>query len=68
MLGARGREKKCQEASSLSREEYIQCGKPAVCIVDNGDSQPYWMCEECADHNVRNRGGVRWEPVSTKEA
>ena len=62
MIGARGREQTCQEASPLSREEYLACGAPAMCIVDNGDKTPYWMCEPCAEHNTRNRGAVRYEP------
>lgn len=62
MTGARGRHHDCQEASSLSRNDYIPCGAPAVCIVDNGDERPYWMCEQCATHNVERRGAIRWEP------
>jgi len=62
MKGARGRERTCQEASPLSREEFIPCGRPAVCIVDNGDEHPYRMCFGCADHNVRHRGAVRYDP------
>jgi hypothetical protein len=62
MIGARGRNRTCQEASPLSRGEYVACGRPAVCIVDNGDTHPYWMCNYCADHNVKNRGGVQWIP------
>jgi len=65
MLGARGRTRTCQEASPLSAATFIACGAPATCIVDNGDAHPYWMCEPCADHNVRNRGAIRWAP--TKE-
>jgi hypothetical protein len=48
---------KCQEASFLSTSTYIPCGAPAVAIVDNGDSRPYYMCGPCASHNVRNRRG-----------
>jgi len=47
---------RCQEASIFSRESYIPCFAPAVTIVDNGDSRPYYMCLLCASHNVRNRG------------
>ncbi len=46
----------CEEASSLSKETFIPCLIPAVAIVDNGDSQPYFMCFGCANHNERNRG------------
>lgn len=61
MQGARGRKRTCQEASSLSQGEYVPCGRPAVKIVDNGDEHPYWMCFNCADHNIRNRGGISWK-------
>lgn len=63
MIGSRGRERTCQEASAHSLGHYIACGEPATCIVDNGDRTPYWMCEGCAEHNVRNRGAVRWTPA-----
>lgn len=46
---------KCQEASPLSHNFYIACGKPAVFVVKNTDPRPYCMCVGCADHNVRNR-------------
>ncbi len=48
--------KTCEEASIFSREKYIPCGKPAMALVKNRDPKPYFMCEGCADHNVRNRG------------
>jgi hypothetical protein len=63
VIGARGRERTCQEASHLSREEYIPCGAPAVAVVDSGDAHPYFMCGPCAEHNVRNRGAIRWFTV-----
>ncbi len=62
MNNARGREVTCQEASALSMTRYIACGRPASVIIDNGDEHPYWMCEPCADHNVRNRGAVDYTP------
>lgn len=46
----------CEEASPLSRAMYIPCGNPATSIVFNGDPQPYFMCHDCAQHNVLNRG------------
>ena len=46
----------CEEASMLSVRMYIPCGKPATFLVKNRDPKPYFMCEACADHNVRNRG------------
>ena len=50
--------KTCEEASIFSRERYIPCGQPAVALVKNRDPKPYFMCEGCADHNVRNRGAT----------
>jgi hypothetical protein len=48
----------CEEASTLSRD-YIPCGLPAVAVVGWKGRQdaPIRMCEFCADHNVKNRGG-----------
>jgi len=48
--------KTCEEASMLSSDRYIPCGKPAVALVKNRDPRPYFMCMGCADHNVTNRG------------
>ena len=48
---------KCQEASHLSGRLYVACNAPATCVVDNGDTNVYFMCTPCGDHNVRNRGG-----------
>src|SRR5437868_8375473 len=48
----------CQEASILSRQRYLACNKPAKAVVANKDSCIYFMCAECAYHNVNNRGGV----------
>ncbi len=46
----------CEEASPMSKEEYIPCLISAIALVDNGDSQPYLMCFGCANHNEKNRG------------
>lgn len=46
----------CEEASILSTTTYIPCGKPARYMISNGDPKLYFMCDACADHNVRNRG------------
>ena len=46
----------CEEASPLSKETYIPCGKFATVLVDNRDPRPYFMCFRCADHNEKNRG------------
>ena len=62
MKGARGRERYCQEASPISKGEYVPCGRIAEYIVDSGDEHPYWMCPSCAVHNVKNRGAVLWFP------
>lgn len=49
----------CEEASPMSANFYIPCGQPAVAVVDHGRGEgEYLMCEACADHNVRNRGGT----------
>jgi len=58
MKNARGREMKCQEASTGFPNMYVPCGSPAEVIVDNGDHRPYWMCLGCASHNKANRGAV----------
>lgn len=49
----------CEEASPLSFHTQIDCGRPAVKIVwHNKDHRAYPMCASCADHNIRNRGGI----------
>jgi hypothetical protein len=49
----------CEEASPMSHATYIACGAPAVALVlHNRDRRTYAMCLACADHNIRNRGGV----------
>jgi len=53
----------CEEASPLSVHMKIDCGSPSVAIIwHNKDQRAYRMCEPCADHNVRNRRGVRLVP------
>mgnify|MGYP001566525523 CR=1 FL=1 len=48
---------RCQEASPLSKENYIPCGAVATAIIwHERDGRAYLMCPSCADHNVRNRG------------
>jgi hypothetical protein len=48
----------CQEASMYSTNKYIPCGVPATTIVfHDRDNRGYFMCDGCADHNCRNRGG-----------
>jgi hypothetical protein len=49
---------RCQEASFLSRGTYIPCNAPATKVIfHDKDRRGYYMCNPCADHNVRNRGG-----------
>jgi len=56
----------CEEASPMSRSFKIDCGRPATAIIwSNRDQRAYRMCEMCADHNVRNRGGVKLAPEKT---
>ena len=54
----------CAEASPLSVKFYIPCNKPAKFVVGwTGRSEaPIRMCEMCADHNVKNRGGFIAQP------
>ena len=49
----------CEEASMFSHHFYIPCNQPAAYVIGwKGRSDtPIRMCEMCADHNVRNRGG-----------
>lgn len=50
----------CEEASPMSVNRYIPCGRPAAEIIwHNKDRRAYRMCDGCADHNTRNRGGIR---------
>jgi len=43
----------------FSRETFIPCGDRATSIVwHNKDKRAYAMCFGCADHNVKNRGGI----------
>jgi len=49
----------CEEASLSSHSFYIPCNRPATHIVGwiGRSDAPIRMCEMCADHNVKNRGG-----------
>jgi hypothetical protein len=52
------REAQCQEASAHSWGLYVPCRKQATTIVHHPkDRRSYYMCDACADHNLRNRGG-----------
>ena len=49
---------KCEEASILSKTDYIPCGHQAVALVwHSRDRRVYLMCLGCASHNIQNRGG-----------
>ncbi len=63
LLSAGPRQPRCEEASMFSVTGYIPCNAPATTIVFHGRRErPYWMCDSCADHNVKNRGGrVLWK-------
>jgi hypothetical protein len=57
----------CQDASPLSRGTFIPCGAPACVVIwHQRDRRAYLMCVQCADHNVRNRGGklLTWKGQS----
>lgn len=48
----------CREASIHSGSVYLPCGRPATELIElDGAQVP--MCESCARHNVKNRGGKR---------
>lgn len=49
----------CEEASMFAPPGcYLPCGNPAVTRVHHRrDDRTYNMCEMCADHNIKNRGG-----------
>lgn len=54
----------CAEAA-MGISIYLPCNKPAVSLVGwKGRSDaPIPMCQGCADHNVRNRGGEIISPI-----
>jgi hypothetical protein len=60
---------RCEEASMFSSAAYIPCNAPAAFVVKwKGRSDaPIRMCEGCADHNVRNRGGEIVRPFKAEE-
>ncbi len=47
----------CEETTGMVGDDYIRCGAPASRLIQPiGRSEgPYWMCDPCASHNVRNR-------------
>ena len=40
--------------------EPVPCGQQATKLVWHygRKERPYFMCDGCADHNIRNRGGI----------
>ena len=59
----------CEEASSTIGF-YAPCNRPATKMVgwEHRSEGPYRMCDECADHNVRNRGAVVLGPYEQPDA
>ena len=59
----------CQETTGMIGNEYLQCGAPAVALIQHRGRHegPYYMCLGCANHNIHNRNAdlVAWfdEPV-----
>lgn len=51
----------CEEAALLppGMDFYAPCNKPAIYIVGwkGRSDKPIQMCEACANHNVKRRGG-----------
>ena len=54
--------KTCEEADSFIPSTavlFVPCGKPAKhSVFLKNDDKTYRMCDSCAFHNVKNRGGV----------
>lgn len=46
----------CEEASALSVSRYVACGRVATVLIKGRDPRPYFMCDQCGDHNLKNRG------------
>ena len=54
---------RCQEANMMGiviAGEPVPCGRPGAKVVfhQNDGRNVYVMCDGCADHNIRNRGGI----------
>lgn len=49
----------CCEEAAIGMPGYFPCNRPATKIVGwkGRTDKPIRMCNACADHNVRNRGG-----------
>ena len=55
----------CEETwGATATGEYLRCGKPSVAIVKSKDPRAYFMCLQCAWHNVDNRGAVLWFTIA----
>lgn len=59
----------CEEASMFAPPGcYLPCGQPATTRVRHErDQRTYNMCDMCADHNIKNRGGKDMGAVSAIE-
>lgn len=58
----------CQEASIHSRETFIACARPgAQFVFHEKDRRVYVMCEACAYHNLKNRGGIELVPKEEQD-
>ena len=54
---------KCQEATAFGlviNGEIVPCGQPGAKVVfhQRDGRHVYVMCLPCADHNIKNRGGI----------
>ncbi len=54
---------RCQEANMAGiviNDEPVPCGRPGAKVVfhQHDGRNVYVMCDSCADHNIRNRGGI----------
>ena len=56
----------CQEIKMAVGSGLIECGRPGYTVVfhQNDGKHVYIMCNQCADHNIKRRGGIE---LVTKE-
>lgn len=49
----------CEDSSNFVNGMHWTCGRPAMkSVYHERDNKSYAMCDMCADHNIRNRGGL----------
>jgi hypothetical protein len=60
---------RCQEANMMGimmpgTDDPMPCGRPGAKVVfhQHDGRNVYVMCDGCADHNIRNRGGIELVP------